>query len=233
MLHNWINIIQDYLLPPTCILCGNPGFNSRDLCEHCYQRLARNRDCCYRCAERFSVPIITPQLCGKCLSSPPAFDETLAPFVYQGEMRHLITTLKYGTQTKNARLLGLLLTDYLKENAQLPELIIPVPLHKVRYRERGFNQTIEIATTLSKTLNIPLNSSACIRTENTPHQVALNAQQRQINITNAFKIIKPINVQHIAIVDDVMTTGATVNELANELKKTGVSRIDIWACAKA
>ena len=233
MLHNWINIIQDYLLPPTCILCGNTGFNSLDLCEHCFKRLSRNQHCCYRCAERFTTPITTPQLCGKCLSSPPAFDETIAPFVYQGEMRHLITSLKYRAQTRNARLLGSLLANHLKENAQRPELIIPVPLHKVRYRERGFNQTIEIATIISQTLNIPLDLSGCIRTENTPHQVALNAQQRQTNIKNAFTIIKPISAQHIAIIDDVMTTGATVNELANSLKSAGVSRIDIWTCAKA
>ncbi|MEI6544888.1 MAG: ComF family protein [Methylococcales bacterium] len=148
-------------------------------------------------------------------------------------MRHLITSLKYRAQTRNARLLGLLLANHLKENAQRPDLIIPVPLHKVRYRERGFNQTIEIASIISQTLNIPLDLSGCIRTENTPHQVALNAQQRQTNIKNAFTIIKPISAQHIAIVDDVMTTGATVNELANSLKRAGVNRIDIWTCAKA
>ncbi len=174
-----------------------------------------------------------PQLCRKCISSPPAFDETIAPFIYQGEIRHLITNLKYGTQTKNARLLGLLLANHLKENAERPDLIIPVPLHKTRYRERGFNQTIEIASIISKTLNIPLDLSGCIRIENTPHQVALNAQQRQLNIKNAFSIISPIRAQHIAIIDDVLTTGSTVNELANSLKQVGVIRIDIWTCAKA
>ena len=233
MLHNWINIIQDYLLPPTCILCGNKGFNSLDLCKHCYNRLSRNQNSCYRCAEAFTTAITTPQLCGKCLNSPPSFDETHAPFTYQGEMRYLITTLKFGSQTKNARLLGQLLAKYLNENAQMPELIIPVPLHKIRYRERGFNQTFEIAKTISTVLNTPLNTTSCFRTLDTAHQMALNAQQRQTNMKNAFSVVKPIKAQHVVLFDDVMTTGSTLNELASTIKKSGVNRVDIWVCARA
>jgi len=231
--HNWINIIQDYLLPPTCILCGNKGFESRDLCDPCYQRLPKNNQCCYRCAEIFEIPVASPTLCGRCLSSPPAFDETYAPFIYQGEMRHLITSLKFGSHTKNARLLGLLLADHLKKTAQRPDLILPVPLHKSRYRERGFNQAIEIAKTVSKELQIPLDLSSCIRHRHTPHQIALTAKQRHFNIKNAFSISKPIHAQHIAILDDVMTTGSTAHELALLLKKAGVSRVDVWICARA
>jgi ComF family protein len=231
--YNWINIIQDYLLPPTCILCGNSGFDGRDLCASCYQRLLRNNLCCYRCAEIFATPTASPILCGRCLSSQPAFDETYAPFIYHGEMRHLITSLKFGAHYKNARLLGLLLAEHLKITAQRPELILPVPLHKTRYRERGFNQAIEIAKTVSRQLQIPLDLSSCLRHRDTPHQTALTARQRRKNMKNAFSIIKPLHAQHIAILDDVMTTGSTAHELASLLKKTGASRVDVWVCARA
>ncbi len=233
MVHNWLNIIQDYLLPPTCLLCGNKGFKSHDLCDICYQRLLRNKRSCYRCAEIFESNVSTPSLCGHCISTPPAFDETYAPFVYQAEMRHLVTKLKFGGHTKNARLLGLLLAEHLKQTAQLPELIIPVPLYKKRYRERGFNQALEIAKTVGKSLNIPLDMTSCHRMHDTPHQIGLTALQRRKNLEKAFTLIKPIKAQHVAILDDVMTTGSTVNELASLLKKSGIERVDVWVCARA
>ena len=231
--YNWLDIIQDYLLPPTCILCGSSGFNGRDICELCYQRLLRNDLCCYRCAEVFETPMAFPSLCGRCLSSQPAFDETYAPFIYQGEMRHLITSLKFGAHYKNARLLGLLLADHLKQTAQRPDLILPIPLHKARYRQRSFNQAIEIAKTVSRELRIPLDLNSCLRHRDTPHQTALSAKQRRKNMKNAFSIINPIIAQHIAILDDVMTTGSTAHELAYVLKKEGVGRVDVWVCARA
>lgn len=233
MVYNWINIIQDYLLPPTCILCGNPGYDSRDLCHSCYTHLPRNKLCCYRCAEILEPPITAPILCGRCLSRQPAFDETYAPFIHQGAIRHLIGTLKFGANYKNARLLGMLLAEYIKQTAERPDLILPVPLHKARYRQRGFNQALEIARTVSKELQIPLDVTSCRRYRDTPHQTHLSAKKRRKNLKNAFSIIKPIHARHIAIVDDVMTTGSTAHELAYVLKKTGASRVDVWVCARA
>ena len=152
---------------------------------------------------------------------------------YQGEIRHLITSLKFGSHTKNARLLGMLLAEHLKQTAQAPDLIVPVPLHKFRYRERSFNQAIEIAKIVSKELRIPLDINSCIRHHDTPHQIALTAKQRHKNMENFFTLIKPINAHHVAILDDVITTGSTVHESANLLKKAGVNRVDVWACARA
>jgi ComF family protein len=233
MVYNWINIIQDYLLPPTCILCGNPGHNSRDICHSCYMQLPRNNLCCYRCAEILETPIIAPVLCGRCLSRHPAFDETYAPFIHQGAIRHLISTLKFGANYKNARLLGMLLADHLKQTAERPDLILPVPLHKARYRQRGFNQAIEIARTVAKEMQIPLDLTSCRRHRDTPHQTQLAAKKRIKNLKNAFSIIKPIQARHIAILDDVMTTGSTAHELAYVLKKAGANRVDVWVCARA
>lgn len=148
-------------------------------------------------------------------------------------MRYLITSLKFGAQYKNARLLGLLLAGCLKQTAERPDCILPVPLHKARYRERGFNQAIEIARTVSKELQIPLDLTSCRRHSNTPHQTTLTAKQRRKNLKNAFSLIKPVQAKHIALLDDVMTTGSTVYELAYLLKKAGVSRVDVWVCARA
>ena len=245
MVYNWINIIQDYLLPPTCILCGNPGYDSRDICQYCYTHLPRNNLCCYRCGEILETPITAPMLCGRCLSRQPAFDRTYAPFIHQGAIRHLIGTLKFGADYKNARLLGMLLAEHLTNlsrtdlhlpegcRAGKPDLILPVPLHKSRYRQRGFNQAIEIGRTVAGKLQIPLDLTSCKRHRDTPHQTQLTAKKRRKNLKNAFSVIKPIHARHIAILDDVMTTGSTAHELAYVLKKAGVSRVDVWVCARA
>ncbi len=256
MAYNWINIIQDYLVPPTGIFGGNPGYHSRDICRSCYTHLPRNNLCCYRCAEILEIPFIAPVLscraiparrpsgasrakplpavlCGRCLSRHPAFDETYAPYIHQGVIRHLISTLKFGADYKNARLLGMLLADHLKQTAKRPDLILPVPLHKSRYRQRGFNQAIEIARTVAKELQIPLDLTSCSRHRDTPHQTQLPAKKRRKNLKNAFSVIKPIHARHIAILDDVMTTGSTAHELAYVLKKAGANRVDVWVCARA
>jgi ComF family protein len=231
--YNWLNIIQNTLLPPTCILCGNHGLNDKDICQSCFERLPRNIHCCYRCAEPFPASTAAPTLCGRCINESPAFDETYAPFLHQDEIRHLVTGLKFGAQFKNARLLGGLLADYVDKAAEKPDYIIPVPLHKARYQERGFNQALEIARTVSHSLNISLDYSSCTRSKDTPHQTGLTAKKRRQNLRQAFSILKSTNAKHIAILDDVMTTGSTVNALANELKKAGISRVDVWVCARA
>ncbi len=233
MVNNWLNIIQDYAFSPTCILCGKPGFDSQDICQPCMIELKRNTECCYQCAERFESSHKIPQLCGQCIRTSPAFDETHAPYCYQGPMRYLISSLKFNRQFKNARLLGYLLAQQLAQTVELPELIIPVPLHKTRFRERGFNQSIEIAKNLSRLINIPIDTKHLSRTRDTPHQIDLPARMRQKNIKNAFQINKSLSAKHVAILDDVMTTGSTVNEIATILKKHGIEKVDIWVCARA
>jgi len=172
-------------------------------------------------------------LCGRCLAKQPAFDRTYAPYIHQGAIRYLITSLKFNAHYANARLLGSLLTEHVQRTAEKPDLILPVPLHKTRYRQRGFNQAIEIARILSKQLQIPLELASCQRHRETPQQTRLSAKQRRKNIKNAFSLVKPLQARHVAIVDDVMTTGSTAHELAALLKKSGVNKVDVWVCARA
>ncbi|MGZ8227166.1 MAG: ComF family protein [Methylococcaceae bacterium] len=231
--YNWLNIIQQYLFPPICILCGNSGLDNLDICHSCCKHLPVSNRRCYQCAQILESPSGHAVLCGRCLSKPPAFDQTFAPFIHQGAIRHLITSLKFSGNYKNARLLGMLLAEHLELSTPRPDSVLPVPLHKTRYRERGFNQSIEIARTVSKQLQVPLNLDSCRRHRDTPHQTELTAKQRRDNMKNAFSVVKSINADHVAIIDDVMTTGSTVNELAAVLKKAGVRRVDIWVCARA
>lgn len=231
--NNWIDIIQYSLLSPTCILCDQPGMKHFDLCTPCFRALPREKNRCYCCAIPFSDNSTKHQLCGQCQKAAPAFDNTYTPFTHQGTIRYLINQLKFNGAYKNSRILGLLLARYLAKNADLPELIIPVPLHPRRYRQRGFNQTYEIAKIISAQLNIPIDITSSQRVKNTPHQISLNAKERHKNIEGAFQIINPLNVSHVAILDDVLTTGATANELAKVLKSAGISRVDIWVCARA
>jgi ComF family protein len=231
--NDWLNIIQNKLLPPRCILCGQKGFDDLDLCVDCFADLPRNTDCCYRCGESFATAILSPQLCGRCLKNSPHFDDTHAPFLYKDNIRYLITQLKFAKQYKNARLLGALLAKHIANTAEKPDCLLPIPLHLNRYRQRGFNQSTEIARHLAKHLHIPLDLHSCVRNRDTPRQSNLTAKQRLKNIRLAFSISKPLDVPHVAIIDDVLTTGATASALALTLKQSGVSRVDVWVCARA
>ncbi len=225
------SIIQDWLFPPTCLLCGDAGTAGRDLCLACFASLPFNLPACPRCA--LPLPFETGIPCGYCQKHPPAYDRSLALFRYEEPVRHLIHALKFQARYSCARLMGDLLADKLVDLEEKPGAIIPVPLHPSRYRERGYNQSLEIARTLSNRLDIPLDYQSCTRVHATQAQTELTAVQRRRNIKNAFAIAKPLTATHVAILDDVVTTGATVNELAKVLRKAGAGRIDVWACARA
>jgi ComF family protein len=230
--NNWKTIIQHGLYPPTCLLCGDPGGDGRDLCRPCANALPLNRPACPRCAEALGAE--TDCDCGQCQKRAPAFDASFAAFRYEEPVRHLIHALKFGARYPSARLLGELLAQAVVAGRRpLPEALLPVPLHPSRYRERGFNQAAEIARSVSAFTGIPLDLNSCIRNSRTQPQAELSAEERTRNIRHAFAVKRVPTASHIAIVDDVVTTGATVNELAKCLRAAGVRRIDVWACARA
>ncbi len=125
------------------------------------------------------------------------------------------------------------MAERLRKEQKPPELIIPVPLHPARYRSRGFNQAIEIAWPISKALDIPIDNHTIKRIVNTGTQTKLHARERRKNLRGAFQLKKPLTAKHIAIIDDVITTGSTVTELAVVLKKAGAERIEVWSFARA
>ncbi len=194
--------------------------------------MPHNLHACSHCAEPFESKQHN-DLCGRCLSKPPAFDTTYAPYGYDARLRYLISGLKFNRHYPNARLLGFLLAQHLTLCNDRPEAIVPMPLHPARLKERGFNQTLEIGLTLSRHLNIPLQTDLALRIRNTPHQIHLSAKQRRNNLKNAFQIKTKNRYRHVAILDDVMTTGSSCHELAKALKQSGVDVVDVWVCARA
>jgi ComF family protein len=229
--NNWPRIIQDWFYPPTCLLCGDPGAAGIDLCPACIRSLPYNKVACPRCA--LAIESEHPYPCGQCQKKPPAFDAAFAPFHYREPIRHLVHALKFGARYPSARVLGTLLAEGLRERKDLPSAIIPVPLHPHRYRERGFNQAAEIAETVSDLLKIPPDLKTCRRIRHTAAQAELSAKERRKNLRHAFATEKPIRHRHVAILDDVVTTGTTVNEMAKALRRAGAERIEVWACARA
>lgn len=224
-------IIQDWLFPPTCLLCGDAGAEGRDLCLPCADSLPRNTPACRFCAK--PLPFVSLLPCGDCQKRPPAYDRAFALFRYEEPVGYLVRALKFHERYPCARLLGGMLADALQERADKPDLIIPVPLHSGRYRERGYNQALEIGRTLSKRLGIPLDLDSCVRALPTRPQTELTAKERLSNVRRAFVMNRPVTNLHLAILDDVATTGATVNEMAKTLRRAGARRIEVWCCARA
>jgi ComF family protein len=179
------------------------------------------------------LTIRSTAVCGECQIRPPDFDNTHVSFAYQEPIRHLIHGLKFSSRFVNARLLATLMADQLQTIPNKPDLLIPVPLHPQRYRQRGFNQSIVLTRHLSKILLIPTNLNNCHRIRNNIPQAELGAKQRRRNLRRTFSAQPLTDIKSVAIIDDVMTTGSTVRALATVLKHSGVDNIQIWVCARA
>jgi len=224
--------LQFALLPPHCLLCGQAGSDERDLCAACAADLVRNRVCCPRCA----LPLQTPApLCGECLHRAPPFATAIAPFVYASPLDQLVMRLKFGCSLAAGRVLSELWLDALGSMPPMqPQALIPVPLHADRLRERGYNQALELARPLARMFAIPLRDDVLARTRTTPAQSNLDAIERRKNLRGAFSVVEGATLpEHVAVVDDVMTTGATLHECTLTLLRAGVARVDVWALARA
>lgn len=232
MFNQWIDCAQSWLYPNRCILCGARGDDGLDLCAACRAELPYNHTACPRCG--LPLPGDLPALmCGHCLRHPPRYARTLTLCRYTSPADHLIKQLKFHGKLAHARLLGELLAAQLATRIETPpQRIIPVPLHRTRLRERGFNQSVELARPIAARFGIPIDVRSCVRVRATPAQSTLPAAQRKANVRNAFHIRHSIPVRHVAILDDVITTGHTVNELAQALRRAGVPVVEVWAVAR-
>ena len=229
MVNNWINYLQFRLFPATCMLCGSHGDSEIDLCNECRRDFSLNASCCIRCA----IPLPENGLCGSCLKKPPSFDDCFSPYLYQAGIADLIGDFKFNTQLQAGRLLATLLGDaILKQQRELPDKLIPVPLHKHRLRQRGYNQSLELAKHLAKRFQLPIDNRSCVRTHYTESQSSLPKQKRKANVHQAFTVKEHFDATHVALLDDVVTTGSTVNELAKLLKLSGIEKVTVWSIAR-
>lgn len=204
-----------------------------DLCAGCRRDLPTSSDACRRCALPLPAGHPPDIPCGTCQRRPPPFAVCHAAFRYEDPIPTLVGGAKFRSRLNLGRLLGQCLTIALRErNAEMPDLILPVPLHAKRLRERGYNQALEIARHVGDELAIPVDAHSCIRVLATSPQAGLEQKARRRNVRGAFRVLRPLGVGHVAILDDVVTTGSTVSELTRVLRQSGIERVDVWAVAR-
>ncbi|WP_249383927.1 ComF family protein [Chitinivorax sp. B] len=212
-------------MPHQCTLCGATT-NEPFLCQGCYTDLPWLPNArCPICA----IPTLDNQPCGRCLRDPPAFDATYCQLAYAYPLDALIRDYKFNNRLNLQPLLSSLLQSIATHNT--PDLLIPAPLSSRRLRERGFNQAQELARPLSKR-GWQLSTQHIIKIRETAVQNTLKWQQRASNVKGAFECIDTVQGKHILLVDDVMTTGATLNELATTLKRWGAVEVNCLVLAR-
>lgn len=225
-IYNWLSIEHK------CSLCGLAPANHHGICADCHADLPWLLGGCHRCALPLPHTALPGSLCAQCAQTLPAFDRTLAAFNYDFPLSRLLPEIKYQRQPAHLGWLSQVLAAYLQQQYEddWPDALIAVPMHPLSELKRGFNQAQLMTQVLGKQLRLPL--STCVRKQRrTPHQMALGLEARKQNLHHAFKVIgQP--PRHLALVDDVMTTGTTANTLAQLLKSAGAERVDIWVLAR-
>lgn len=230
-------LIMDQLLPNSCLLCFRQ--NTELICQHCCQRYLQTQPVlrCQRCA----LPLTGASahlLCMACIKTAPAFDQTICAFDYVAPQDQLLLAFKFAQQLALAPALAKLLSDAIHAQTPpiLPELLGVVPLAPARLAERGYNQAAEIARYLAPSLALPYYPELVIREKETLPQSSLNFHDRKKNVKAAFSpnlvYLELIRGRHIGLVDDVMTTGASLNEIATMLKLHGASQISVFVLAR-
>lgn len=221
-------------LPSLCALCH--GWGEQRVCSDCLKRWAAPRARCARCA--IDVPAATP-ICGACLLAPPPYTGAVAAFDYAPPWDALIARFKFSAALDIAPALTRQLLSAIRASGAsppLPDLLLPVPLSDQRLRERGYNQAWVIARHLGKELDCPSDPHLLLRTLDTPHQLALAPDARAANVRGAFAVeplrLSALRGKSVAVVDDVLTTGATATEVSRTLLQAGAASVHIWVLAR-
>jgi ComF family protein len=220
--------------PQDCVLCGSHASYRRHsadhvmLCGECQEDLPYlRRPGCPVCA----LPTAGGSLCGRCVASPPQFDATFAALAYRYPIEPLMQFYKYRSGVAIGALLGKLLDAAVPAQPDVDCLAF-IPLSRERLAERGFNQALEIARPIAKARGITLRLDLAVRVRHTGAQAELPFAARRKNIRGAFACLEDLSGLRIAVIDDVMTTGATLDEFARTLKKRGAARVENWVVAR-
>jgi ComF family protein len=227
--YNWLKNKQ------SCLLCDEPADGNTPICVSCETELPWLGDHCQTCALPLSASGLT---CGQCLHQPPAFKQVIAPWTYGFPIDSLITRFKHNSKWPYGHLLGELLAQSLQhrfdDDLARPDALVPVPLANGRLRKRGFNQAQMLARWLSAELDIPSDERLLVRPRDTDAQQDLNAQARQKNLRHAFALTADASPKgrHLALVDDVLTTGATAQAIARLLMDAGARQVDVYCLAR-
>jgi ComF family protein len=225
-----ISQVWNYLLDPKlCVGCGHSLQPLQYFCIGCMSLLDCVKPACKLCGLENQT---THSICPACLHQPPRWCKIIAPLIYHNFSRDLLIQLKFNENLYLANSLVSHLIKRFQLNNDYPEVLIPVPLHQNRFIDRGYNQAYEIANILSRKLNIPIDVQALKRIRHTESQLGLSAHQRAKNILKAFKYESVTQYSHVAVVDDIITTGSTANEVTRTLHHAGVTKVEIWGLAR-
>jgi ComF family protein len=227
-----ISKICNWLAPALCPICQ--GFQqdpSSIACNDCTASIQLNMAGCSICNDH----IESGSICGRCISNPPHFDCLIAPWLYKAPLDILISKAKFQNNYSLAWRLGRATADYFLANYSndLPQALVPAPLHVNRLRERGYNQASLIAAAISKLTGIPVLENIAFKEKETPPQREPGFKKRLTSLKQAFSARKLPDLEHLAIIDDVATSGATLNAIAKALKHSGYQRIDGWCIARS
>lgn len=217
-----------FVLPPRCMVCGDEGHQGIELCKGCLASLPHNDVHCGRCALPMARAVA---LCGGCQQHSRAWDDIWVPLRYAIPVDRLESRFKFGGSLAAGRTLS---QCWLRcgDPPAMPQAIVPVPLHVSRLRSRGFNQALELVRPLARRHGIPMLTDVLRRQRATDAQSDLDATARARNVHGAFVPGNRLTVEHVAVVDDVMTTGATLAACVEALRASGAKRVDVWALAR-
>lgn len=200
-----------------------------DICSGCFRDLPRVEASCPRCAR----PVAGGRICGRCLWRPPPWRAAVAPLRYVFPVDRMLQELKYEGRLMRARLLGELLGHWVRGRNPVVELLLPVPLHPRRWRQRGFNQARELALAAGRVLGVRMADDICSRVADTPPLWDLTPVARRRVLRGAFKVDADVRGRRVTLIDDVLTTGATAATLSRALLSAGAASVDVWAIARA
>ncbi len=226
-----VTAIWNAFLPERCVVCHRVNYDgyAGSCCGNCHDLLAWTRNACKICG----IWLHHPGTCGNCQAQQPAYDSSYIPLAYVSPVSDHIQQLKYQQKLHYARSLADWLIGYLDTVlTDVPEILIPMPLHRSRLSQRGFNQAVEICRPISQHLKVGMDLSTLIRIRDTEHQTSLNEAARIKNMRNAFYCTVPIKFRHVGLIDDVVTSGSTVQSAAKALKQNGVEKVSIFAVAR-
>jgi ComF family protein len=226
----WMNRFLFTLFPGKCIICKASTNRHLDLCAGCQRGLPYPKSPCWQCGLEMTI---SNDICRACIATPPLFSHCFSLLRYEPPVDVLISRFKTGHKLAVGRVLSILLARaYQRHHIIAPHCWIPVPLHRRTLRSRGFNQALEIAQVLTEFTHIPTRGKAVRRVIDTRAQKRLDAATRRSNIRNAFELNLDLSGQSVAIVDDVVTTAATVSELAHTLLERGASDVQVVCLAR-
>jgi ComF family protein len=208
-----------------CLLCAADS-GERVICAACAAELPRAGSACVRCA----IALPHAGICGECQAHPFAFDDAVARFEYGFPLDRLVQRFKYAGDLAAGRWLARQLAQIV--SGERPDLVVAPPLTAAGLRRRGFNQALELAKEVARTLRVPCDLHGLAKSRETSPQPGLGRRERRANLRGAFRCDLRLNDRHVALVDDVMTTGATADTLARVLRKAGARRVSVWAVAR-